>query len=451
MSKRGPMGRREFLSTASMVAGIWAGSGLAGALGLGRLASIGLSASPFRRKRILFIELVGAADFTMCCFPAKPEISGYDPANSTKIGPFSVPPVSHWPAADQELYGQSIKRFFEHFQNELLQIDGIRTSLAVHDFALRELATGNANRFDLPHFMALAAAVAGQSGSAASLGIVSSNVNLRADELVSVTPIPSAASLQSILSPNELNKVPLLRADLYALTLAEHQRRLTNEAAQSQSPVSNSFAAAWQQSGSLSGVYDEYKRYLSLGMSHDMAVGLACLRTGASDHVNIRYHGFDTHGLHFQNHPGALGGAFSDLYSGLKQARDEGFFRDTTIIIASEFGRTPFYGSRENPKPLNDEAGKDHHWDASILLMGNGIQGGRRVGSMDEWLVSQPMDLQTLLPSDKGEILTVRHLHRAIHEFFGMNPSVTEKHDLQQYKIPGIFTAAADPAQSIGG
>ena len=60
----------------------------------------------------------------------------------------------------------------------------------------------------------------------------------------------------------------------------------------------------------------------------------------------------------------------------LEDLASRGMLKDTMVVLATEFGRTP---------RINDRGGRDHHPKAfSCVLAGGGIQGGQVVGETDE-------------------------------------------------------------------
>jgi uncharacterized protein (DUF1501 family) len=68
-----------------------------------------------------------------------------------------------------------------------------------------------------------------------------------------------------------------------------------------------------------------------------------------------------------------LDGALSTLLSDLEK---RGLLKDTLVVLATEFGRTP---------EINANDGRDHHPKAfSCLMAGGGVKGGTVYGASDE-------------------------------------------------------------------
>ncbi len=93
-------------------------------------------------------------------------------------------------------------------------------------------------------------------------------------------------------------------------------------------------------------------------------------------YVEVSLGGWDTHNANFVNVPekaAILDAAFATLLDDLEQ---RGLLRDTLVVLATEFGRTP---------EINANEGRDHHPQAfSCVLAGGGIRGGCVYGTTDE-------------------------------------------------------------------
>ena len=92
--------------------------------------------------------------------------------------------------------------------------------------------------------------------------------------------------------------------------------------------------------------------------------------------VEVALDGWDHHVDLYERFPekaSALDRALSAL---LKDLESKGLLKETLVVLATEFGRSP---------KINANAGRDHHPGVfSGLLAGGGIQGGRFFGSSDE-------------------------------------------------------------------
>ena len=118
-------------------------------------------------------------------------------------------------------------------------------------------------------------------------------------------------------------------------------------------------------------------------------LGQSCLLArrlveSGSRYVMINHNNWDTHANNFgdlkTNLLPHLDKALAEL---LRDLADRGMLEKTLVVISGEFGRTP---------KINKDAGRDH-WGPcfTLTLAGGGIQGGRVVGTSDEW-AAKPKD-----------------------------------------------------------
>lgn len=86
----------------------------------------------------------------------------------------------------------------------------------------------------------------------------------------------------------------------------------------------------------------------------------------------------------------------------------------TTVLVLSEMGRTPV---------MNAGGGKDHWPYTSCMLVGPGVAGGRVLGSTNQALVGQPIDLGSGAASAAGQVLTPAALSAGILQHLGVDPA----------------------------
>ena len=126
--------------------------------------------------------------------------------------------------------------------------------------------------------------------------------------------------------------------------------------------------------------------------------------------------GFDTHGNHDQNHIRRL----TELLEGIdhlwQQIESHSLQDRVTVLVGSDFGRTPFY---------NDNRGKDHWNVTSMMAMGAGIRGNRVVGATDDHVEALRINPQTLGLDPDGIILTPKHIHLALRQLAGIGSELT--------------------------
>ncbi len=113
----------------------------------------------------------------------------------------------------------------------------------------------------------------------------------------------------------------------------------------------------------------------------DEAFGQGCLLARRLVEHGVRFvevslGGWDTHASHFVRMPLLCSTLDRALATLLGDLHARGLLRDTLVVVATEFGRTP---------DINANVGRDHHPKAfSALLAGGGVKGGFVYGKTDK-------------------------------------------------------------------
>jgi uncharacterized protein (DUF1501 family) len=150
------------------------------------------------------------------------------------------------------------------------------------------------------------------------------------------------------------------------------------------------------------------------GFKRQASLVAAAFKAGVAASANISTGGFDTHGNHDRSQYQSLG----DLLEGviyLQEALAQAGIADrTTVVIGSDFGRTPYY---------NTGNGKDHWPVTSMMVMhpsGNG-KGGKVFGKSTYKYRSQALDRRSGESSANGELLTPAHINLALRKELGIH------------------------------
>jgi uncharacterized protein (DUF1501 family) len=154
-------------------------------------------------------------------------------------------------------------------------------------------------------------------------------------------------------------------------------------------------------------------RRFAASLADAFRAGLACSVTAGIEG------GFDTHGDNRDQHRHwddlfAFLNAFAGELSAQPGVSAASLLDETTIVVCSEFGRTP---------ELNGSQGKDHHPFTSMLLVGKRVRGGTTTGMTDRDQFGVKIDLATGRPSDTGIVLDVAHVVAGIVTLVGANPA----------------------------
>ncbi|BCX47013.1 hypothetical protein HAHE_09210 [Haloferula helveola] len=129
--------------------------------------------------------------------------------------------------------------------------------------------------------------------------------------------------------------------------------------------------------------------------------------------VEVQLGGWDTH---YDNFAGVEGrcNEFDQAYSALiTDLEKRGMLKDTLVVVATEFGRTPEIKTEHND-------GRDHHPSAfSCLLAGGGVKGGFKYGETDS--TGSRVKDNPVTPQDFNA--TIAHAMGIPHDQVIMSPS----------------------------
>jgi uncharacterized protein (DUF1501 family) len=165
---------------------------------------------------------------------------------------------------------------------------------------------------------------------------------------------------------------------------------------------------------------------VSSGLEGQAEVAVAAFSSGIAVSANMHIGGFDTHGDHDQRHANRL----TQLLEGVDHLWDQivsaGLQDRTTVLVASDFGRTPFY---------NDGNGKDHWNVTSVMAMGAGVRGNRVVGGTDDHVEALKINPQTLQLDPNGITITPEHVYVALRQMAGINSDLQGRFGINESYI----------------
>ncbi|MFT5484354.1 MAG: hypothetical protein ACI9GW_003019 [Halieaceae bacterium] len=126
--------------------------------------------------------------------------------------------------------------------------------------------------------------------------------------------------------------------------------------------------------------------------------------------------GFDTHATHDADHESLYEHVAEALDYFWDFAEERGIADRITLVMGSDFGRTPFY---------NAEGGKDHWPIGSYVLMEKDAPWGNRVvGLTDGVHNAYSINPATLQRDDAGgTIIYPKHVHQALRTYLGLDSS----------------------------
>jgi uncharacterized protein (DUF1501 family) len=143
-----------------------------------------------------------------------------------------------------------------------------------------------------------------------------------------------------------------------------------------------------------------------------MRVAAAGFYTGMASSMQVGFGGFDTHGNHDNSHFFRIRTVLQDLHFLFKALDAYGVLDQTTVIVGSDFGRTPWF---------NDGNGKDHWAVSSYLLFGNHVAGGTEVRATDDLVNAVNVDNSgNDLVVGGSTRMTAAHLHQQLRKKAGI-------------------------------
>ncbi len=166
---------------------------------------------------------------------------------------------------------------------------------------------------------------------------------------------------------------------------------------------------------SLAGMLAKLPASVSTGLKGQAEVAAAAFASGLAVSANLNLGGFDTHGNHDQAQTNALTNLLAGVDHLCMEVARHGLENKVTIIIGSDFGRTPFY---------NTGNGKDHWNVTSIMALGAGITGNRVIGESSVNFEARKLNASTLQPDSNGITVTPKHIHRALRDFLGVPAAI---------------------------
>jgi hypothetical protein len=406
---------------------------LAGLAALGLPAQLG--AAPVANRRFLFVYVNGGWDPTFVFAPLFGSSQVDMPSNSRLATVSGIPLVD---STDRPF----TRTFFQDWGASTCVINGMEVPSITHDRCRRILLTGGATGVadDWP------STVAAETGGGLRLPcVVASGPAYTSDYSAAVVRLGPSGQLSKLLDGSALTEAdhPIAPPPdtVQAIVDARLATRLDSLAADG--GAVGDFAAAQLAVQENRQVVAEGLADLELEdsggpltpLSQRAAALLTCFENDLSRCAVIEHAGLFARRWDNHSDIDAQTGHYEDLFESLSALMIDldtrsgpgggSLLDETTIVVFSEMGRTPL---------LNPGGGKDHWTWTSALVIGAGVAGGRVVGSYDDGLVGQAIDLANGEADASGTIVTAGHLGSTILAMAGLDP--------ESYR-PGVLPIAA--------
>ncbi len=323
--------------------------------------------------------------------------------------------------------------FFPKHANHLLVINGIDTQTNNHSAGSRYVWSGKIEE-GYPSFAAIAAAT---EAPTEPLAYISNGGYDNTASLVAPARIGEGDVFRLLAYPNAARpsaeadrRSPYFPDSVYSEIENARNSRLQRLMSRSSLPLQrqqvNELVMARTGDNNLNRLVDLLPDRVSNGLEGQAEVAIAAFSSGIAVSANLHMGGFDTHGNHDQSHANRL----DQLLSGVDRLWDEierNELQDkVTVIVGSDFGRTPFY---------NDGNGKDHWNVTSIMAMGAGVRGNRVIGGTDDHVEALRINPQSLALDPAGITLTPEHIHVALRQMAGVEPGLNSQFGISTENI----------------
>ncbi|MEM6990118.1 MAG: DUF1501 domain-containing protein [Myxococcota bacterium] len=311
--------------------------------------------------------------------------------------------------------------FFQRFADQLLIINGLDTSTNNHSVGRRHVWTGRQDMTH-PHWAALAAGTHGPEQPLAYIGEASQSAT---EGVVARTRVSNSDVLTELSFPDKVNAANPEDLQTYhsepAHEMIDAWRTSRLERMQQEQNLPRIDAAlanlitARSGSNELALLQSYLPETLATNeVRRQIQIALASYKAGIAVSATFGMNGFDTH----ENNDAAQDSVRATLLGHVEflwdEAERQGIGEQIVCAIGSDFARTPEY---------NGINGKNHWPVTSMMLMGQGIEGNRVVGGTDSGQRALKVDPNTLALSNSGVTLTPAHVHAALRELAGVDPS----------------------------
>ena len=401
------MNRRNFLNSVKKIAL----TSSAAALPAGRIYA---AAEDYTGRLFVTVQAEGAWDVSSFCDP-KMNPAGEDiintwaqTADTQAIGNLQYAPVA------------SNQTFFEKHYQKMLVINGVDSQTNAHSTGVLHNWSGR----NSAGFPSLTALFAKTHAPELPLSYLNYGGYAETARLIRYTRLNDVNSLLSVLTPNVLpwdREQTFQHPDMLSLIKEQQQARLQRLRTQDDLLPRTKYAmdayyAARQNAEGLedfAAVIPASEELQSNRFMQQMQISTLAFKSGVACSADVVLGGFDTHSDHDAGHMPLL----SELTTGIDYlwdyAEEQGIADRLTVMIASDFSRTPWY---------NSSSGKDHWAVGSVVVMEKGASWGNRlVSGTDGRQNAMAVDTNTLQQSASGNIIYPKHIHQAMRDYLGIS------------------------------
>lgn len=372
----------------------------------------------FNGRFFVFIQANAGWDVTSFCDP-KTNITGQSKINNwaDKNSIKKAGNINYAPFANNT-------SFFENLHDRMLIINGINSSTNSHTAGRDYNFSGNIAQ-GYPSLSALYASV---HNDGFAMPCIVNGGHFRSEGVVTPTIVGrNDATLTSLINPNARrynhSSLALPQAD-YELAKQFQLRRAHDQVSNDlhlykQAKSQQEFLAAvsngggFESFGELLQTVESGPFNLNEGFNKQALYAILGFKSGLSATADLVKFGFDTHDDHDTRHSMVLGGLTTGIECLWYLAEQLGIDDRLTVMVASDFSRTPKYNSNQ---------GKDH-WaiGSTIFMEKNARWANRVVGATDESHNLLKINPTTLAVDDENGIeITPAHVMQNARQLLGI-------------------------------
>lgn len=314
--------------------------------------------------------------------------------------------------------------FFTRHSGRMQVINGIDTGTNSHSVGSRFVWSGKSDMGN----PSLAAMIAASAAPNKAMSYISNGGYDFTDSIVSASRVSGSGNFSKLAFPNEPspgNSDRYYEDGVYDLIqqaqMASLRRQSATEVLAKRRKKLNELLSARSGTDNLDQIVQKLPSPLSSGLKGQAEMAAAAFASGLSVSANLNVGGFDTHGNHDNRQTSSLDNLLDGVNHLWAELERQGIQDRTTIMIGSDFGRTPFYnGYTRNSGDVTGTGGKDHWNVTSVIVMGAGITGNRVIGGTDDLFNARKVNPSTLAFDDNGILITPAHIHKALRRATGL-------------------------------
>ncbi|MFD2230888.1 DUF1501 domain-containing protein [Alkalimarinus sediminis] len=393
------------------------------------IVSTPLSAAADPNRFWVMVNASGGWDPTSLCDPkgnalrsdGRGPINNFATAAIRTAGNINFAPYADTITAPAE---DTLAEFFTRHSGRMQVINGIDTGTNSHSVGSRFVWSGKSDMGN----PSLAAMIAASAAPNKAMSYISNGGYDFTDSIVSASRVSGSGNFSKLAFPNEPspgNSDRYYEDGVYDLIqqaqMASLRRQSATEVLAKRRKKLNELLSARSGTDNLDQIVQKLPSPLSSGLKGQAEMAAAAFASGLSVSANLNVGGFDTHGNHDNRQTSSLDNLLDGVNHLWAELERQGIQDRTTIMIGSDFGRTPFYnGYTRNSGDVTGTGGKDHWNVTSVIVMGAGITGNRVIGGTDDLFNARKVNPSTLAFDDNGILITPAHIHKALRRATGL-------------------------------